>query len=178
MSNVVNTQNTFTKSLGIEFSDDDKRLPYLYWTPKLLKSPVKHRLITGSSKCTTKKLSRLLTKECTVIKTGPEIYCSTKTSHTEVNNMWILKNSENLPLSLANLGVRKETSIQTFDFSILYISIPHNLLKSRMNNIIYNAFKHKNGAAQYTIKVSRNKIHFINDPLMVTTNTLSINFGG
>ena len=30
------------KSLGIELSDDDKRLPYLYWTSKLHKSPVKH----------------------------------------------------------------------------------------------------------------------------------------
>ena len=28
------------KSLGIELSDDDKKLPYLYWTPKLHKSPV------------------------------------------------------------------------------------------------------------------------------------------
>ena len=40
------------KSLGVELSDDDKRLPYLYWTPKLHKSPVKHRFIAGSSKCT------------------------------------------------------------------------------------------------------------------------------
>ena len=35
-----------------------------------------------------------------------------------------------------------------------------------MNNIINNAFKHKNGAAQYThIKVGRNKSYFTNDPL-------------
>ena len=39
---IVNTHDTFMKSLGIELSDDDKRLPYLYWTPKLHKSPVKH----------------------------------------------------------------------------------------------------------------------------------------
>ena len=34
---IVNTHDTFMKSLGIELSDDDKRLPYLYWTPKLHK---------------------------------------------------------------------------------------------------------------------------------------------
>ena len=72
------------KSLGIELSDDDKRLPY--WTPKLHKSPVKHCFIAGSSKCTTKQLSSLLTKILTV-KTGLEKYCSIKTSHTGVNNM-------------------------------------------------------------------------------------------
>ena len=88
---IVNTHDTFMKSLGIELSDDDKRLPYLYWTPKLHKSPVKHRFIAGSSKCTAKQLSSLLTKILTVIKAGLEKYCSIKTSHTGVNNMWILK---------------------------------------------------------------------------------------
>ena len=74
--------------------------------------------------------------------------------------MWILKNSPNLLSSLGYLGVHKVTSFQTFDFSTLYTSIP------RMNNIINNAFKHKNGATQYThIKVGRNKSYFINDPL-------------
>ena len=79
---IVNTHDTFMKSLGIELSDDDKRLPFLYWTPKLHKSPVKHRFIAGSSKCTTKQLSSLLTKILTVIKTGLEKYCSIKTSHS------------------------------------------------------------------------------------------------
>ena len=73
------------KSLGIELSDDAKRLAYLYWTPKLHKSPVKHRFIAGFSNCTTKELSGLLTRIFTVMKTGPEKYCSVKTSHTGVN---------------------------------------------------------------------------------------------
>ena len=163
---IVSIHDTFMKSLGIELSDDDKISPYLYWTPKLHKSPVKHHFIAGSSKCTTKQLSRLLPKILTVIKTGLEKYCSVKTSHTGVNNMRILKNSTNSLSSLAHLGVRKATSIQTFDFSTLYISIPHDLLKSRMNNIINNAFKHKYGATQYThIKVDRSKSYFTNDPL-------------
>ena len=93
---IVNTHDTFMTSLGIELSDNDKGLPYLYWTPKLHKSPVKHCVIAGSSKCTTKQLSRLLTKILTVIKTGLKKYCSIKTSHIRVNNMWILKNSTNL----------------------------------------------------------------------------------
>ena len=88
---IVNAHDTFLKSFGIELSDDDKRLPYLHWTAKLHKSSVKHRFIAGSSKCTTKELSSLLTKILTVIKTELEKYCSIKASHTAVNNMWILK---------------------------------------------------------------------------------------
>ena len=125
---IVNTHDTFMKSLGIELSDDDKKLPYLYWTPELHKSPVKHQFIAGSSKCTTKELSSLLTKILTVINTGLEKYCSIKTSHTGVNNMLILKNSTNLLSSLGHLGVHRATSIQTFDFSTLYASISHDLL--------------------------------------------------
>ena len=79
--------------------------------------------------------------------------------------MWILKNSTNLLSFLGHLGVHRATSIQTFDFSALYTSIPHDLLKSHMNNIINNAFKHKNGATQYThIKVGKNKSYFTSDP--------------
>ena len=84
---IVNTHDTLMKSLSIELSDDDKRLAHLYWTPKLHRSPVKHCFIAGSSKCTTNKLSSLLTKILKVIKTGLEKYCSIKTSHAGVNNM-------------------------------------------------------------------------------------------
>ena len=133
---IVNTHDTFMKYLGIELSDNDKRLPYLYWTPKLHESPMKHRFIADSSNYTTKQLSILLTKILTVVKTGLEKYCSIKTSHTGVNNMWILKNSTNLLSSLSHLGVHRATSIQTFDFTTLYTSIPHDLLKSHMNSII------------------------------------------
>ena len=64
------------------------------------------------------------------------------------------------------MGVHRATSIQTFDFSALYTSIPHDLLMSRMNSITNNAFKYKNGATRYThIKVGRNRSYFTSDPL-------------
>ena len=92
-------------------------------------------------------------------------YCSTKTSHTGVNDMWICKMSTNLLSSLGHLGVHRATSIQTFDFSTLCTSIPYDLLQSRMNNI-NNAFKLKSGATRYThIKVGRNESYFTSDPL-------------
>ena len=127
---IVNTHDTFMKSLGIELSDDDKKLPYLYWTPKLHKSPVKHRFIAGSSKCTTKELSSLLTKVLTVIKTGLEKHCSIKTSHTGVNNMWILKNSTNL---LSSLGHWESIEQLPFKHSIfLPCTLPSHIIYSSL----------------------------------------------
>ena len=33
---IVNTHDTFMKSLGIELSEEDKRLPYLHWIPSCI----------------------------------------------------------------------------------------------------------------------------------------------
>ena len=59
---IVNTHDTFMKSLSTELSEEDRKLPDLYWTPKVHKSPVKHCFIAGSIKGTAKRLSNLLTK--------------------------------------------------------------------------------------------------------------------
>ena len=49
-------------------SEEDQNQPYLYWISKLHKSPYQHRFIAGSSKCTTKDLSCLLTKVLSTTK--------------------------------------------------------------------------------------------------------------
>ena len=160
----VKSHNQCITSVGLEMSEEDQNLPYLYWTTKLHKSPYKHRFIDGSSKCTTKDLSCLLTKVLSTIKDGLVRYCNTKTSHNGVNNMWILKNSTSLLSSLDQLDVRTATSVQTFDFSTLYTSIPHDLLKSRISNLVHNAFRNKDGSVRYThIKVTRAKGYFTHD---------------
>ena len=49
----------------------------------------------------------------------------------------------------------------TFDFSIIYTSIPHNLLKSSISNLVHSAFRKKDGSVRYThIKVTRSKGYF------------------
>ena len=76
---VLKTHANSMNYVGFEMSGEDKNLPYLYWTPKLHKTPFKHRFIAGSSikKCTTKDLSCLLTKVLSTVKDGL-IYKGTK----------------------------------------------------------------------------------------------------
>ena len=59
---ILKSHCKFIESVGLEMSEEDENLPYLYWIPKLHKVPFKHHFIAGSSKCTTKDLSYLLTK--------------------------------------------------------------------------------------------------------------------
>ena len=161
---IVKSHNQFIISAGLEMSEEDQNLLYLYWKPKLHKSPYKHRFISGSSNCTTKDLSCLLTKVLSTIKDGLVRYCNTKTSRNGVSNMWILKNSTSLLSSLDQLDLRTATSVQTFDFSTLYTSIPHDLLKSRISNLVHNNFRNKDGRVRYThIKVTREKGYFTHD---------------
>ena len=70
------------------------------------KNPYKHRFITGSSKCSTKPLSILLTKLLKHIKQGLQKYCETAYSRSGVNQMWILKNSKELLASQFNFTYR------------------------------------------------------------------------
>ena len=54
------------------------------------KNPYKHRFIAGSSKCSTKPFSILLTKLLIHIKQGLQTYCETAYSRSGINRMWIL----------------------------------------------------------------------------------------
>ena len=113
----LKNHNQFFTSVGLEMSEEDQYLPYLYWIPKLHKSSCEHWSMAGSSKCMTKDLSCLFTKLLSTIKDGLVKYCYTKTSRNGVNNMWILKNSTGFLPSLDQLDVRTATSVQTFDLS-------------------------------------------------------------
>ena len=113
------------------------------------KIPYKHRFIAGSSKCSTKPLSILLTKLLTHIKQGLQKYCETAYSRSWVNQMWILKNSKELLDHLKFPNFNLITNINSFDFSTLYTTIPHQKLKSRLATIIRNSFLHKNGNRRY-----------------------------
>ena len=76
--------------------------------------------------------------------------------------MYVLKNSTSLLSSLEKLDAK---SVQTYDFSTLYTSIPHDLLKSRVSTLIRNSFKKKNGSIRYTyikFKVNCRRGYFSN----------------
>ena len=113
LHNHLSVLNTF----DIPKNQDQFELPYLYWIPKLHKNPYKQRYIAGSSKCSTKPLSLLLTKLLTAIKEALQRYCSTTYSRSGVNQMWILKNSKELLENLKSQDFSKIDSIKTYDFS-------------------------------------------------------------
>ena len=148
-SEVLDNHKSVLTSFGVQSNSEEFGLPYIYWIPKMHKNPYKHRFIAGSSKCSTKPLSIILTKLLTHIKQGLQKYCETAYSRSGVNQMWILKNSKELLDHLKSPNFNLITNIKSFDFSTLYTTIPHQKLKSRLATIIQNSFLHKNGNRRY-----------------------------
>ena len=94
VSEVLDNHKSVLTSFGKHTTDEELDLPYIYWIPKMHKNPYKHRFIAGSSKCSTKPQSILLTKLLTHIKQGLQKYCETSYSISGVNQMSILKHSK------------------------------------------------------------------------------------
>ena len=93
---ILANHRSFMTSLNIPSGKESEDLPYLYWIPKLHKTPYKERYIAGSSTCSTKELSIHLTKILSAVKEGQQKYCETVYSRSGINHMWILKNSKDL----------------------------------------------------------------------------------
>ena len=47
----------YSERLSYELTEKEKELPTMYWIPKMLKNPTKHRFIVASNSCSTKQLS-------------------------------------------------------------------------------------------------------------------------
>ena len=155
-------KNSVISSFGISVDKKNDDVPSLYWIPKLHKTPYKQRFIAGSSKCTTKPLSVLLTSILTAIKSSIQKYFDCCYSRNGVNQMWILKNSKELMENLHSKSFSSCNSIKTFDFSTLYTSIPHSQLKSRLAQLIKRSFIKKNGKRRYKyLVVGYKKTYFV-----------------
>ena len=140
---------SYMKSLGFKEDSLSDKFPSFYWTPKLHKTPYKHRFIASSIDYTTKPLSVLLNHILSAIKGKWSNLSSVIYSRTGINEMWILKNSSELLQKMNSFHRPKTTSIQTFDFSTLYTFIPHQKLKDRIHMLVNQTFLYKNGSRRY-----------------------------
>ena len=123
--------NGHCNHLALKFSvcvkERQDRLPTMYWLPKLHKRPYKARFIANSSSCTISELSKLLTY---VIR-----YCEKVYERSGKNLFWSIKNSGEILNKLKSREFRS-TSLSAYDFSTLYTTLPHNLIKEKLINLI------------------------------------------
>ena len=137
---VYSHSNEILKKFAVDGKERQDRLPTMYWLPKLHKRPYKARFIANSSSCTTTELSKLLTSCLTVIKAVTE----TVYERSGKNMFWPIKNSGEVLSKLKDIGYQA-TSLSTYDFSTLYTTLPHNLIKEKLLDLIERTFYKKEG---------------------------------
>ena len=115
------------------------KLPTMYWIPKLHKNPYKARFISSASSCTTTELSKLLTSCLTKIKEHVQFYCNKTYENSGINLFWSIKNSTEV-LDKLEINRFLASSISTYDFSTLYTTLPHAMIKDKLSKLIIKTF--------------------------------------
>ena len=96
-------------------------------------------LLLISCACTTTELSILLTSCLTAIKNHVIKYCTTVYERNGKNLFWSIKNSGEILNKLKSQGFLA-SGLSTYDFSTLYTTLPHNLIKEKLTELIEQTF--------------------------------------
>ena len=116
---------------SVNVEDRHDKLPTMYRLPKLHNKTFKARFIANSSSCTTVELSKLLTSCLTAVKTYVIRYCEKAYERSGKNFFWSIKFSGEV-INKLKLRAFRATSLSTYDFSTLYTTLPHNLIKKNL----------------------------------------------
>ena len=132
-----------TAKFAVSIKEKQDRLPTLYWLPKLHKRPYKVRFIASSSSCTTTVLSKLLTSCLTAVKKHWIRYYDTVYERDEINYFWSIKNSYDVFNKFKSKNFQA-SKLSTYDFSILYTTLPQYLIKDKLIDLINRKFIREN----------------------------------
>ena len=137
---IVNTHSIdITAKFAVSIKEKQDRLPTLYWLPKLHKRPYKARFIANSSSCTTTVLSKLLTPCLTAVKIHWIRYYDTVYERDGIIYFWSIKNSNDVLNKFKSKNFQA-SKLSTYDFSTLYTTLPHHLVKDKLLDLINRTF--------------------------------------
>ena len=127
--------------MSIKYKQD--RLPTLYWLPKLHKRAYKARFIANSCSCTTTVLSKLLTSCLTAVKKHWIRHYDTVYEKDGINCLWSIKISNEV-LNRFKSKNFQASKLSTYDFSTLYTTLPHHLIKDKLIDLFNRTFIQEN----------------------------------
>ena len=89
-SEIISENNEYTSRLKFQ-TEDDNILPVMYWTPKMHKTPIGKRFIIDSKKCSTKKISKVVSSIFKLIYN--QIHKNHKNAKflSNYNKFWVLQ---------------------------------------------------------------------------------------
>ena len=129
----------------MSIKEKQDRLPTLYWLPKLHKRPYKARFIANSSSCTTTVLfcPKQLTSCLNAVKKHWIRHYDTDYERDGINYFWSIKNSNDILNKFKSKNFQA-SKLSTYDFSTLYTTLPHPLIKDKLIDLIDRTFIREN----------------------------------
>ena len=112
----IKLRDTFNINCG----DANRRIPNIFWNPKLHKNPYKPRFIAGARKSISKELEGLMNKGMQVLKANFKRYCASIFRRTGLNFDWSINSSSEFLNKIKSLDI---WSMRVYDFSTLYTNL-------------------------------------------------------
>ena len=116
--------------LAASVKEDQDKSPTVYWSHKLHKRLYKAWFIANLSSCSTTELSKLLTSCPTAIRKRVIKYCDKDYERSGKNLFWFITKSNEFSNKLKSRSSRV-SSLSTYDFSTLYNTLPHTIIKEK-----------------------------------------------
>ena len=134
---IINYNITLCKSFNLSTTDSHHSLPFMFWTPKMHKTPSGARFIVASAVCSTKPISNVVSVIFRKIFLQIQSFHSKCLFYQNYNRFWVIQNSKTLINRLNKLNQKHNAKmISTFDFSTLYTKLPHSDLIRVLSNLI------------------------------------------
>ena len=134
---IINKHQTYFKHFNIKTHDE---LPYLYFLPKLHKTPISFRFVAGSAKVTTTNTSKILANVLQFVLNELEKKDNVNIKLTGIRRFFVVHGYEKIANFLQSvLKSDKRRHLFTGDFSTMYTTIPHDDLKEKLG--IHEAFE-------------------------------------
>jgi len=156
---IIGNHVQYLLKLKLIVEDDYKKLPRIYWTPKMHKNPVGTRFIIGNPTSSLKPLTKNITSICKTFLHVMTRYYNKLDFMSGTKHLWIAQNNKQFVEFMDRTNTRgKAKSIATYDFSSLYTHIPHDKLIFVLKEIVDFAF---NGGTNKYISVTKRGAYFV-----------------
>ena len=114
---VIHNHKEKLKGWKIRLNEKESCLPFMYWVPKMHKTPSKQRFIAASACCSTKTLSTYITKCLKVIDRYHMSKAHKVQRNCGINSYWIINHSSTVHQMIKRSNEMKNVkNVATYDF--------------------------------------------------------------
>lgn len=140
---IVSRHTNETLSLiGETLKQENRVMPKLWASPKFHKNPIKFRFIAGAKRASTKQMSVTLAKILFHMKEHWKRYTTTVSERKGHSCYWSIEHSGQVIQMLRRHKLPDNCKLAIADFSTLYTSFDHAVIKTNAKEMIEMLFQH------------------------------------